>query len=127
MFWILLEYAQKLVANRNNQQQQNISLLIFGILAFFEEFVEKKLIQPTFIYDYPIEVSPLAKSKANNQNIADRFELYISGLEFANGYSELNDPIEQKKRFEEQNKQVKKIFTSQLFPFIKGEKKLLFI
>ncbi|CAI2167672.1 18440_t:CDS:10 [Funneliformis geosporum] len=75
------------------------------ILAFFEEFVEKKLIQPTFIYDYPIEVSPLAKSKAENKDIADRFELYVGGLEFANGYSELNDPIEQKKRFEEQTKQ----------------------
>lgn len=75
------------------------------ILAFFEEYVEKKLIQPTFIYDYPIEVSPLAKNKTNNKNIADRFELYIGGLEFANGYSELNDPIEQKKRFEEQTKQ----------------------
>jgi len=75
------------------------------ILAFFEEYVEKKLIQPTFIYDYPIEVSPLAKSKADNKNIADRFELYIGGLEFANGYSELNDPTEQKKRFEEQTKQ----------------------
>ncbi|CAG8442353.1 3952_t:CDS:1 [Ambispora leptoticha] len=75
------------------------------ILAFFEEFVEKKLVQPTFIYDYPIEVSPLAKSKLDNKNIADRFELYIGGLEFANGYSELNDPIEQKKRLEEQTKQ----------------------
>src|SRR5207249_2683258 len=75
------------------------------ILAFFEEYVEKKLIQPTFIYDFPIEVSPLAKSKSDNKNIADRFELYIGGLEFANGYSELNDPIEQKKRFEEQTKQ----------------------
>ncbi|MCE8169952.1 MAG: lysine--tRNA ligase, partial [Candidatus Moeniiplasma glomeromycotorum] len=75
------------------------------ILTFFEEYVEKKLIQPTFIYDYPIEVSPLAKSKAENKEIADRFELYIGGLEFANGYSELNDPTEQKKRFEEQTKQ----------------------
>jgi lysyl-tRNA synthetase class 2 len=74
-------------------------------LAFFEEFVEKKLIQPTFIYDYPVEVSPLAKSKPENEKIADRFELYIGGLEFANGYSELNDPAEQKKRFEEQSKQ----------------------
>ena len=75
------------------------------ILAFFEKYVEKKLIAPTFIYDYPIEISPLAKSKVDNKNIADRFELYIGGLEFANGYSELNDPVEQKERFEEQNKQ----------------------
>ncbi|CAI2191613.1 4511_t:CDS:2 [Funneliformis geosporum] len=92
-------------------QKHNLKLAKFQknvgqvILAFFEEFVEKNLIQPTFIYDYPIEVSPLAKSKAENKDIADRFELYIGGLEFANGYSELNDPIEQKKRFEEQTKQ----------------------
>ncbi|KLL05331.1 MAG: lysyl-tRNA synthetase [Mycoplasmataceae bacterium RV_VA103A] len=92
-------------------QKHNLKLKKFQktaghiILAFFEEYVEKKLIQPTFIYDYPIEVSPLAKSKPENEKIADRFELYIGGLEFANGYSELNDPSEQKKRFEEQSKQ----------------------
>jgi len=77
------------------------------ILAFFEEYVEKKLIQPTFIYDYPLETSPLAKSRMDNKDIADRFELFIGGLEFANGYSELNDAVEQKKRFEEQIKQKK--------------------
>ena len=82
--------------------QRNVGHII---LAFFEEYVEEKLIQPTFIYDYPIEVSPLAKIKPENKNVADRFELYIGRLEFANGYSELNDPIEQKKRFVEQNKQ----------------------
>ena len=92
-------------------QKHNLKLAKFQksigqiILTFFEEYVEKKLIQPTFIYDFPIEVSPLAKSKVDNKNIADRFELYIGGLEFANGYSELNDPLEQKKRFEEQTKQ----------------------
>ncbi|WNE40638.1 MAG: Lysine--tRNA ligase [Mycoplasmataceae bacterium] len=75
------------------------------IAALFEKYVEKKLINPTFIYDYPIEISPLAKSKKENKMIADRFELFIGGIEFANGYSELNDPIEQKKRFEEQTKQ----------------------
>ncbi|CAG8455427.1 21718_t:CDS:1 [Gigaspora margarita] len=91
--------------------QHNLKLAKFQktigqiILAFFEEYVEKKLIQPTFIYDYPVEVSPLAKSKPENEKIADRFELYIGGLEFANGYSELNDPIEQKKRFAEQARQ----------------------
>jgi lysyl-tRNA synthetase, class II len=53
----------------------------------------KKLINPTFIYDYPIEISPLAKSKKDNKMIADRFEFFIGGIEFANGYSELNDPI----------------------------------
>ena len=72
------------------------------ILAFFEKYVEKNLIQPTFIYDYPIETSPLSKKKLKDEEIADRFELFIGGMEFANGYSELNDPKEQKERFKEQ-------------------------
>ena len=75
------------------------------LVAFFEIFVEKNLIQPTFIFDYPIETSPLAKKKVDDDRFADRFELFIGGLEFANGYSELNDPFEQEKRFEEQVKQ----------------------
>lgn len=70
--------------------------------AIFEEKVEDKLIQPTFIYGYPKEVSPLAKSSENNSEIADRFELFVYGRELANAYSELNDPIEQKANFEEQ-------------------------
>ncbi|CAI2200048.1 12369_t:CDS:1, partial [Funneliformis geosporum] len=100
-----LEQALELAQKHNLRLEKFQKSIGHIILAFFEEFVEKKLIQPTFIYDYPIEVSPLAKSKAENEDIADRFELYIGGLEFANGYSELNDPIEQKKRFEEQTKQ----------------------
>src|SRR5207244_8034683 len=92
-----LEEALEL-AQKHNLKLENFQKTIgHVILAFFEEFVEKKLVQPTFIYDYPIEISPLAKSKIDNQNVADRFELYIGGLEFANGYSELNDPFEQKK------------------------------
>ncbi|CAG8574839.1 5339_t:CDS:2 [Ambispora gerdemannii] len=102
---INLEEALELTKKHNLRLEKFQKSIGHVILAFFEEYVEKKLIQPTFIYDYPIEVSPLAKSKIDNQNIADRFELYIGGLEFANGYSELNDPIEQKKRFEEQTKQ----------------------
>nr|CAG8454539.1 11758_t:CDS:2 [Entrophospora candida] len=100
-----LEEALELVQKHNLKLEKFQKSLGQIILAFFEEYVEKKLIQPTFIYDYPIKVSPLAKSKIDNEEIADRFELYIGGLEFANGYSELNDPIEQKKRFEEQTKQ----------------------
>src|SRR4051794_13749557 len=100
-----LEEALEL-AKKNNLRLESFQRSIgHVILAFFEEYVEKKIIQPTFIYDYPLEVSPLAKSKEDNKNIADRFELYIGGLEFANGYSELNDPLEQKKRFEEQTRQ----------------------
>jgi len=66
----------------------------------FENLVEPKLIQPTFIIDFPIELSPLAKQKEGEPALADRFEPYIAGHEFANGFSELNDPIEQRRRFE---------------------------
>lgn len=75
------------------------------ITLFFEKFVEENLIQPTFIYEYPIETSPLAKTIKGKERFADRFELFISGLEFANGYSELNDSEEQRSRFELQTKE----------------------
>ncbi len=71
----------------------------------FEERVEEKLIQPTFILDYPIEVSPLAKKKENNPDLTYRFEAFIYAREIANAFSELNDPIDQKERFEEQVRQ----------------------
>ncbi|MBZ2279248.1 lysine--tRNA ligase, partial [Buchnera aphidicola] len=69
------------------------------INEIFEKTVEKKLIQPTFITHYPIEVSPLAKRNTNNENFTDRFELFIAGFEIANGFSELNDVEDQKNRF----------------------------
>jgi lysyl-tRNA synthetase class 2 len=70
--------------------------------ALFEAVVEHHLIQPTIIYDYPIELSPLSKSRADDPSRVERFELYIGGMEIANAYSELNDPAEQKRRFEMQ-------------------------
>ena len=72
------------------------------INLFFEEFVEEKLIQPTFVMDHPIEVSPLTKKKPGDPRYVERFELFIYGREMANAYSELNDPIDQRERFKAQ-------------------------
>lgn len=77
-----------------------------GIMnIFFEEFVEDTLIEPTFIYNYPIEISPLAKKLPEDERLTQRFELFIGGREYANAYSELNDPIDQLERFEDQLRQ----------------------
>lgn len=69
------------------------------ISLFFEEFCEDKMIQPTFVMDHPIEISPLTKKKPENPELVERFELFIYGREMANAYSELNDPIDQRERF----------------------------
>ena len=69
---------------------------------FFEEYVEEHLIQPTFVMDHPIEISPLTKKKPDNPEYVERFEFFINGWEMANAYSELNDPIDQRERFKAQ-------------------------
>ena len=86
------------MANNDTVVDKNLSL---GKLyeELFDLFVEKKLIDPTYIIDYPIEISPLARRNEENPNIAERFELFIAGREVANGFNELNDPLDQYERF----------------------------
>ena len=72
---------------------------------FFEEFVEEHLIQPTFLMDHPVEISPLTKRKPDNPDYVERFEFFMNGWEMANAYSELNDPIDQRERFQAQEEQ----------------------
>lgn len=72
------------------------------ISMFFDEYVEKTLIQPTFIYDYPVEISPLAKKSKKDSRLTERFEVFIGGREYGNAFSELNDPIDQYERFKKQ-------------------------
>ena len=73
-----------------------------GLAALFERYAEKKLIQPTIIYDFPVEVSPLSKNKPLEPELTERFEIFIAGMEIGNAFSELNDPMEQCRRFDAQ-------------------------
>lgn len=101
VFKIILKLAKSY--NLHIPQHYNSTGHIINL--FFESFVEETLIQPTFIFDYPIEISPLAKLNKNSKEFTDRFELFIAGREYANAYSELNDPLQQYSRFEEQVKE----------------------
>ena len=71
-------------------------------LSIFEALWEDRLVQPTFVYDFPTDVSPLSKQRPDDPDTVERFELYAGGFEIANGFSELNDPVEQRRRFEAQ-------------------------
>lgn len=96
------EEAQKLADEKNVEVDPIKNTRGHIINEFFEEFVEETLIQPTFIIDYPVEVSPLTKRKPSNPLLVERFELFIGGREYGNAYSELNDPIDQKERLVKQ-------------------------
>ncbi len=100
---VLRERAKALATARQLNVSVESSASLFTIVnEIFEKTVEPTLQQPTFITDYPIELSPLAKRKDSDPALTDRFELYIAGREIANAFSELNDPIDQRKRFESQ-------------------------
>ncbi|MEO7142865.1 MAG: amino acid--tRNA ligase-related protein, partial [Bryobacteraceae bacterium] len=74
----------------------------YALMELFERIVEEQLMQPTMIYDYPVEVSPLSKNKPDEPEMVERFEIYAGGMEIGNAYTELNDPREQRRRFESQ-------------------------
>lgn len=100
-----LDRVKQLVAGHNRNSDKKIHLrddatLGTALQSLFEETCEARLIQPTLIYEYPVEASPLSKQKPDDPDWVERFEIYAAGMELANAYSELNDPQEQRKRFE---------------------------
>lgn len=90
------------IAKKHNVELPEVPTKGAILAEFFDAFVEENLIQPTFIYDYPVEISPLAKRKPEDPMFTERFEYFINATEFGNAFSELNDPIDQKGRFEKQ-------------------------
>ena len=99
------EEAIKLAEEHHIELEEHEKNFGHIVNLFFEKYVEDTLIQPTFLYGHPIEISPLTKKNPNDPRFVDRFELFISGKEFANAYTELNDPIDQLERFEAQMKE----------------------
>ncbi|MDX8417638.1 MAG: lysine--tRNA ligase [Absicoccus sp.] len=96
------EAAKQLAVEHGIELEQKHNSVGHIISLFFEKYCEETIEQPTFVYEYPIEISPLAKKNADDPRFTDRYELFICGHEYANAFSELNDPIDQKERFEKQ-------------------------
>ncbi len=96
------EEARRVAAEKGVELEKGKESKGHILAAFFDAFVEDKLIQPTFIYDYPVEISPLAKRKPDDPTMTERFEYFMMGMEMGNAFSELNDPIDQEKRMAEQ-------------------------
>ncbi len=99
------EEAIRLAEEHNIELEEHEKSFGHVVNLFFEKYVEETLIQPTFLYDHPLEISPLTKKNPKDPRFVDRFELFISGHECANAYTELNDPIDQLERFEAQLKE----------------------
>ncbi len=97
-----LEKALELAEEHHIEVQEHEKSYGHIVNLFFEKYVEETLIQPTFLYGHPIEISPLTKKNPEDPRFVDRFELFIAGKEFANAYTELNDPVDQLERFEAQ-------------------------
>ena len=100
-----VEEALELAKEHNIEVEEHQKNVGHIINLFFEKYVEETLIQPTFLYGHPVEISPLTKRNPEDPRFVDRFELFIGGKEFANAYTELNDPIDQLERFEDQLKE----------------------
>ncbi len=96
------EEAREIAAEKGVELEKDKTTKGHILAEFFDVYVEDKLIQPTFIYDYPVEISPLAKRKPDDPSMTERFEYFMMGMEMGNAFSELNDPIDQKKRMEAQ-------------------------
>ena len=103
-FWQEMTYEEaKKIAEEHDIEVEKIHNTVGHIInLFFEKYVEETIVQPTFVYGHPTSISPLAKKNAEDPRFADRYELFICGHEYANAFSELNDPIDQRERFEKQ-------------------------
>ena len=103
-FWqeMTLDEAKALAKEHHIEVEAHHTGVGHIINLFFETYCEEKMIQPTYVYGHPVEISPLAKKSEKDPRFTDRYELFICGKEYANAFSELNDPIDQRERFEKQ-------------------------